>query len=372
MKTVGVITMHRIINYGSALQAYATLKAVSKFGYEAELIDYIFPNRRKTSTLLARIKNLALKLFLYLFHGDKEKRFNSFYTDYYNCSKRFSSPEELKSEHPSYDILLTGSDQVWNPLHTGDDYSFLLSFSEEGTPKISYASSFSKSILPDEYKAIYAQYLKDYKFISVREASGINIVRELIGKTPFCACDPTLLLSKEEWERLACKGKQLVKGEYVLLYILTYAYNPYPAILNIIEYVKKQINLPIVILDGSLSTNRIKGARNIKNAGPLEFLRLVKNASFVVTTSFHGTAFALNFERPFFSVLSDNPKNDTRMMDLLQAVGADDCALIYNNVIENKELSMDYTTITSRIKAVRRESSDYLKMILGQCVENNG
>ena len=371
MKKVGVITMHRIINYGSALQAYATLNAVSKFGYEAELIDYIFPNKKKNSTFLVKVKNLTLRIILFLFHGGKEKRFKSFYADYYNCSKKFSSPEDLKSEHPSYDILLTGSDQVWNPLYTGDDYSFLLSFSEDGTPKISYASSFSKSILPEEYKAIYAKCLRDYRFISVREASGINVVRELIGKTPFCACDPTLLLSKEEWGRLACKGKQLVKGEYVLLYILAYAYNPYPEILNIIEYVKKQTNLPIVILDGSLRTNKVEGARNIKNAGPLEFLRLVKNASFVVTTSFHGTAFALNFERPFFSVLSDNSKNDTRMMDLLQAVGADDRALVYNKVIENKDLSMDYVTITSRIKAIRRESSDYLKMILRQCVENN-
>lgn len=367
-KKVGIITMHRIINYGSALQAYATLKAVSMLGYEAELIDYIFPNKKRKIGLARKMKSLILKAFLSVFHADKKKSFDAFYLEYYNCSKPFRTPQELKEADFSYDILMTGSDQVWNPMHTGDDLSFLLAFSTDDTPKISYASSFSKSVLPEEYKITYAECLKNYKFISVREASGVNIVRELIGKTPYCACDPTLLLSGEEWSALANKGKQLVKGQYVLLYILAYAYNPYPDILNIIEYVRGRMNLPIVILDGSLKTNRIDGAKIIKNAGPLEFLRLVRDAAFVVTTSFHGTAFSLNFEKPFFSILNDDLKGDTRMLDLLKAVGAEDRALIYNAPVVEVPLDMNYVTIMPKVAAIRKESMDYLGVILEQSI----
>lgn len=359
-KKVGIITMHRVINYGSALQAYATLKAISMLGYEAELIDYIFPNKKRKIGLAGKMKSLILKAFLSVFHPGKKKNFDSFYSEYYNCSKPFRTPEELKVADFSYDVLMTGSDQVWNPMHTGDDLSFLLSFSTDNTPKISYASSFSKSVLPEEYKKTYAECLKKYKFISVREASGVNIVRELIGKTPYCACDPTLLLSGEEWSALADKGKQLVKGQYVLLYILSYAYNPYPDILNIIEYVRGKMNLPVVILDGSLMTNRIAGAKIIKNAGPLEFLRLVRDAAFVVTTSFHGTAFSLNFEKPFFSILNDDLKGDTRMLDLLKAVGAEDRALVYNAPVVDVSLNMDFSSVTIMVENIRKESLGHL------------
>ena len=365
-KKVGIITMHRTINYGSVLQAYATLKAVSMLGYEAELIDYIFPNKKRKIGLARKMKSLILKAFLSVFHAGKKKSFDAFYLEYYNCSKPFRTPEELREADFSYDILMTGSDQVWNPKHSGDDLSFLLSFSTDDTPKISYASSFSKSVLPEEYKKTYAECLKNYKFISVREASGVNIVRELIGKTPYCACDPTLLLSGEEWSALANKGKQLVKGQYVLLYILTYAYNPYPDILNIIEYIRGKMNLPVVILDGSLMTNRIAGAKIIKSAGPLEFLRLVRDAAFVVTTSFHGTAFSLNFEKPFFSILNDDLKGDTRMLDLLKAVGAEDRALIYNAPVVEVPLYMDYNSISPRVESIRKESMDYLNVILNK------
>lgn len=371
MKKVGIITMHRIINYGSALQAYATLKAISMLGYQAELIDYIFPNQKETIPFSTNLKNFILKFFIHLFHGNKKKKFNIFYKKFYNCSKEFHSAEELRNINMKYDILLTGSDQVWNPMHTKDDLSFLLSFNTNNTPQISYASSFSKSTLPAEHKKSYAECLKRYKHISVREKSGINIVKELIGKEPFCACDPTLLLSKKEWEDLASQGKQMVKGEYILLYILTYAYNPYPEILNIIEYVKKQANLPVVILDGSLKNNKISGAKNIKSAGPLEFLRLIKDAAFVVTTSFHGTAFSLNFEKPFFSVLSDKTKEDTRMLDLLDAVGAKERALVYNTPIIDTTFNMDYSIVTPKVKAIRKESQNYLNMILKDCSDNS-
>ena len=305
-----------------------------------------------------------------MFHGNKKEKFNLFYEKFYNCSQEFQTPEDLKNASLSYDILLTGSDQVWNPMHTEDDLSFLLSFCADNTPKISYASSFSKSVLPDEYKEVYAKHLKKYKHISVRENSGINIVHELTGKMPFYACDPTLLLSKKAWTDLALQGEHLVKGKYILLYILTYAYNPYPEILNIIEYVKNKVNLPVVILDGSLCTNKIEGAQNIKCAGPLEFLRLIKDADFIITTSFHGTAFSLNFERPFISVLSNNSKSDTRILDLLKVVNAKDRALVYNCSVNDISLDMDYNIITPKVEMIRKESYEYLKMVLKDCTKN--
>ena len=123
-----------------------------------------------------------------------------------------------------------------------------------------------------------------------------------------------------------------------------------------------------MILDGSIKTNRIAGAKIIKNAGPLEFLRLVRDAAFVVTTSFHGTAFSLNFEIPFFSILNDDLKGDTRMLDLLKAVGAEDRALIYNAPVVETPMNMDFRLVTPQLDKYRKESSHYLDVILQQCL----
>ena len=266
-----------------------------------------------------------------------------------------------------YDILVTGSDQVWTPIHILTDTSFFLPFAQAHTPKVAYAPSFSVSSVPEGFDTIIRPYVEAYSHISVREKSGLDIVSALTDKEVTMVCDPTLLLTKEDWMVLAEQSEIKVSEPYILVYVLSYAYNPYPAINAIIEKVQQELDMPLILLDAPILDMKLKNARFIKDAGPTEFLYLVQHASYIITTSFHGTAFALNFGIPFYSVIKDRSGFDTRMMDLIDAVEADR-AIVYDRPID-RPLTMDHTAIAKRLEEMRKHSQDYLKRSLAMAAE---
>ena len=360
MKKIGILTMHKVLNYGSALQAYALLHTLEGLQTNSVLIDYKFPNSTKRS-----VRTTLRRFFVNLLSGfvftRKKKRFQSFYQTYFKCTpKVYNTPEELQKDKFDFDIYMTGSDQVWNPLHVKNDTSFLLPFANKNTTKLAYAASFATTELPSHLKEKYCELLSEYKAISVREKSGITLAESLTGKKAELVCDPTLLLTKEEWSELAVQVPQRIKEPYILAYILTYAYNPYPEIDNIINEIQNKLNLKLVILDGSAKDLKRKNCTIIKDAGPLEFLSLIKNASFIITTSFHGTAFALNFEKPFYSIVKSFNNTDSRMLSLLDYVDAKDRAIEYDKKTSNFQSSINYSHITPQIKDFRNKSIDFL------------
>ncbi len=367
-KRIGIMTMHKVLNYGSALQAYALQHHISSTGNDAELIDYIFPNgkRKSAGSIKATIINSVANALVYFPKKRKKQRFAAFYDSYFNCSKeQFNSPEELMEFKPEYDVLITGSDQVWNPKHIKDDLSFFLPFAGKEMPKYSYGSSFSTATIPDTLSETFRKNLMRYNQISVREKSGLEIVKNLTGKEADFVCDPTLLLTKEEWSAMADKADnkfQFPKGKYILVYLLRYAYDPYPAVTDIINKIQEELQLPIVVLDPSLSESKFKNSTNVRDAGPLEFLKLVRDAAFVVTSSFHGTAFSLNLEVPFFSIIKERGRFDTRMTDLLDRAGADR-DIVYNASVD-KPFEMDYTTVSKNIADFRDKSKEFINSIM--------
>lgn len=359
---IGILTMHKVLNYGSALQAYALLHFVRSLGLNAELIDYIFPNRSKrklSSCLLNVLSDIVTGKCI------KERRFREFYKNYYRCSFcRYYTKQEFSEANLNYDILMTGSDQVWNPIHIKDDFSFFFPFVNSGKKKVSYASSFSVSTLPDNIKASFTNYLKTYSHISVREKSSVKIVKDLIDIEPAVVCDPTLLLTADDWSNMIANYPKPMKEPYILAYILRYSYDPYPEIFNIIEFVQKKYGYHVVMLDGSINDIKRKNTSIIKTAGPLEFLNWIKNASFIITTSFHGSAFALNFQIPFLSVIKDRTHSDNRMIDLLETCGCSDNIITYNQDLCDfsfKRKQEHIETSNKLLEKFRNSSIKYLK-----------
>ena len=370
-RRIGILTMHRVQNYGSALQAYALQEYINRLGYDAELIDYIFPNgkHKQRRPLKQRIKSTLFKWIFCLPIFRKNKRFARFYSAYYKCSEqRFDNPQSLVQYDYPYDILITGSDQVWNPIHILTDTSFFLPFAHSHTPKIAYAPSFSVASLPAGFEAIIRPYVEDYSHISVREKSGIDIMKSLTDKEVSMVCDPTLLLTKADWNVLAAQSKIKISEPYILVYVLSYAYNPYPAINAIIEKVQQELDMPLILLDAPVLDMKFKNARFIKDAGPAEFLYLVQHASFVITTSFHGTAFALNFGIPFYSVIRDHSGFDTRMIDLIESVEADR-AIVYDQPID-KPIAMNFENVEKRLEVIRQHSQAYIRNSLSHCCQS--
>ena len=391
MKSVGIITMHKVPNFGSALQAYALQRKVDELGYDAELIDYHYPNeyhcarqgltyfpQRSTFRLfmLNVIARLMLALRLNKFKKKAEERVNRyellknyrrFYKKFFKLSRFYDSIESVCDNPPDYDIYVTGSDQVWNPRFVANDPVFFLDFAGVGKPRLSYAASMSSRRIDKEFEDSYKVYLEKYDVISVREKSTAEIVSKMTGRETDVVSDPSLLLDKDEWLGI-CPKESLLKENFLLLYIQSYSYDPYPNIVTFTKKMAEHLGLKVVILLGLRKGYSIDGAVTFETAGPFEFLQLFRDAQFVVTTSFHGTVFALNFGKKFYSVVKKIDGEDCRIADFLRQCSAEHHLLEIDslNHIENLPQANTADTEVLKLQGFRGQSMDFLKKILMQ------
>lgn len=356
--TIGILTMHRVVNYGSALQTYALQRFLNEKGFESEIIDFVFTNNPHG------LKNWLRYFIKRNFIGSI--KFRRFWEENYMLSKQcYKTKEELSDTSCKYDIYLTGSDQVWNPNHNGDELTFMFDFIKSPTAiKVSYASSFSTSAIPQRMEKKYSELLSLYSAISVREEKAVALIKRLTGKEAAWVCDPTLLVDKEAWTELAKKGRLKIKKPYVLFYILTYAYNPYPEIEHIIQQVQEKYKgCKFVFLNGKVSDRRRHNSVVINNLSPYEFISLIENAEFVVTTSFHGTAFAINFRKPFYSIIQSNLLLDDRMYSLLHRLGLDNRAVCYDKELNFEEMRYDSEIENHIIEFIHTSQETLLKSL---------
>ena len=239
--------------------------------------------------------------------------------------------------------------QIWNPTCIKGDGVFLLDFVTNGKRRISYASSFAQAKLEEKFRKDMADSLRGFFSIAVRESNGVKIVKKLIGKDVPITLDPTLLLRKDDYGPLIKQSSLHIQKPYMLVYILQYAYDPYPYALDFSA--KQHLG--------------IKDMIHLHDAvGPAEFLSLFANASFVITTSFHGTAFALNFGVPFYSLLNDKSSSDDRMGNLLRLCGMEDRGIIINTRKVRVSTSFDINGCETRLRQKREESIAYLQRSL--------
>ena len=362
--------MHLPINYGSALQTYALQKTIEKIGYEVQIIDYVYPNKIHRGNV--SLKSVGSKIISFLINAlalfpniRQKKKYESFYKKYYNLTPtRYETANELISCPPIMDVYMSGSDQVWNSNFVKGDTSFLLGFAPEGSPKMSYSSSFAVDYVLNEYIGTYRELLKLYTFIGVREQSSLKLIKQLIGRDATLVCDPSLLLSKEEWLPMVDDARIDLPEKYILVYILGYSFNPYPYVDYIIENVQHKLDMEVIYLNGGKRDYFKRNSRVIKSSGPLEFIKLFAKASFVITTSFHGVAFAINFGIPFYGVVKKDNK-DTRIMSLLNVCGLEHRAVQYDSrVLPSIECEMEASL--NKLTDFRELSFNYLKTSLSQ------
>lgn len=330
---IGIITMHKPISYGSALQAYALQETLESLGYEAEIIDYQYPNKvhrqskNRFLDLLAAVRSFIFNALYGFSNIKKQKRFEQFWKNHFKLSIYYPTKESIISNPPQYDIYCTGSDQVWNPNFTKSDTTFLLSFVDNNKRKISYSSSFAIKELPSDFVDIYQKYLSMYTQLSVRETSGIDIIKGLLNRDAICVCDPTILVSKDRWLELSYKSKINIRKPYILVFMLGYSFNPYPEVNSIIEQIQEKIGCNIICLDGDKYDVFRLHTKVVKSAGPEEFLSLVRNATYVITSSFHGVVFSTIFEKAFTAIINEDGL-DSRIPDFLNKIG------LYNNAVD--------------------------------------
>lgn len=381
MKKVGIITIVNVNNYGAELQAFATFRKLQLMGYNAKIINYLYykdwryidskMSRSFNSMSIKgkiiyfakyRVASFVLNKILPLICKDVKQRianFNSFHQHNTRFSKLYKSMKDLYTDTPIYDVYMVGSDQVWNPNASSSIEPYFLTFAPHSALTVSYASSFGVSKIENNSIANRIKLgLSSIKTISVRESSGVNLVKELTGRTAQLVCDPTLLLNKSEWT-MFMKPVSNMPQRYVLIYQLSES----DAIVKLATRIGKQEQIPVYrICKRAFKVKKDKGVVNILNAGPSEFLSLITNASFIITNSFHGTAFSINFDVPFYTVVSAKKKNNNRMESLLDYVGLGKRIVKDDVDITNLPIvGYDVNATQLKLKSFRLESEKFLE-----------
>lgn len=367
MSKVGIITIHRIHNYGSVLQAYALQQVCEDLGYQTEIIDYLFPNNFQSDNKYQTAGDTQpnepkwIKMLFGLSLMRQHKGIDTFVANHLHLSQTsYSSPDALMDHPPHYDVYMTGSDQVWSPRHTNGDPAFMLHFAPNDKLKVAYAASIGASKIPTELQQGYSDLLRRYQYVSVREASGRGLLKELIGKEAQVVLDPTLLLNNDEWNKLATV-KRLVRKPYILCYFLNYSFNAFPYVDDLAADMQRQTGYDIVRVARPPHKLNLCGSVYRIDASPEEFLALVRDAELVLTTSFHGTAFAVNYGRPVFTVVKEKESGDSRQMNLMKSLGLEDKVLTISDAFPNATSShYDYRIEQQRLDMLRKESTRFL------------
>lgn len=361
-----VITRHGISNYGSLLQAMATQQVIEDLGHTCEIIDYIRDDEsymQQEKTLLRRKPEWnenPVKRMLYLAVRQPAgiaagKYFEKAQKKYLHLSKRYTTWEQLDRDRPKADVYITGSDQVWGPVENGSyDSSYCLSFTEESDRRIAYAASFGHTDMTPELENYYKKWLSRYESIAVREDSAVEILRNM-GIQAVQVLDPTLLLDASYWSRYT---QPIREGKYLLIYQL---HNDR----RLDEYAEKaaaSTKLPLIRISASLHQISRKG-KFVWLPETGQFLSYIKNAECLITDSFHGTAFAINFHTPFVEVLPDN-NTGTRNMSILKMTGLTDRILTNVNDTALAERKIDYTEADRILADKRKESLGILRSMI--------
>ena len=365
-KKIGIVTLVGYFNYGNRLQNYALQQALMSLGYDCETI--IFEEKtvyKKRNTLirlinyfrypiLNKIKVIKRTLTKKEYIESEKIRYNTFYqfsklhileSKTYNIDNNDDS--ELLNK---YDCFIVGSDQVWNPNYIQDTRQFFLQFTEN-QKKIAYAASFGISEIPIQYVDLYRSSLIDFKFISVREESGAQIVKELTNTDVQVLVDPTLLIGKEEWLNISIKAKNRPETGYLLTYFLS---KKSRRIHEFIKQFAKKNNLSIINLG-------IKSEKETYRTGPNEFIDYIHKCSILFTDSFHGSVFSILFEKPF--VVFDRGDMNSRISTLLRKFRLEDRH--WNSIKTNKNyFDINYSHIPIIIEEEKEKSITFLKSML--------
>lgn len=363
---IRTITCHKVDNHGANLQAYALMHYLGSLDNDVEIIDYVpdwFKHFRPFYCATPRFAANPVLKFAYIcakFPGRvksyrkynksaRKANFDAFRSKYYKLTNHYDSFAELMSKPVDADLFIAGSDQIWNTMmDNGKDPAYYLQFVPDEKVTATYAASFSVSEIPDALKSQIKKRIDSIDFVSVREKSAIDILDELGIYNAKVVLDPVFLLNKEHWTEIESNAK------FDDDYILVYDFEGTEEVENFAAKYAKEHNLKIY----SLYSNNYCD-KSFEDYGPDMFLSLIKNAAFVLSNSFHATAFSLIYEKEF-CVIKRQEGINSRMIDLLDSVGIHD-----RIVCDYKEFSeIDYSAVKELLELQINYSKAYLNTVL--------
>ena len=361
---VDVITRHAVANYGSIIQAYATQKVIEDLGYECDIINYVREDekdRNISKTLLKNSakwnKNFVTRMIFKIIQDPNYyisyKKFCKFRKKLLKETIEYNTIEQLKNNLPDADIFCTGSDQVWGPIGTSEyDEAYFLKFVPNDKKTIAYSSSFGKK---DNNKSVIGNLkylLSDYSKLLVREDTAVDIIKNAGFENVEQVVDPVLLLKDVDFDKIIEEPK--IKEDYILVYQLhdNKKFEKYT------QKIAKEKNMKLIRVSPSL-TNFFKCGKTVYLPTPREFLGYIKNAKFIITDSFHGTAFSLIFNKKFVDIPPQN--GITRIESVLRVFGLENRLVKNYDEYDILDKDIDYDRVNAIIDAQRLSSLQKLK-----------
>ena len=349
---IKTITCHDVYNLGASLQAYALQHYLEKIGHDVEIIDYkpeylskhhklwLVANPKFNKPFIKQLYLLA-KLPGRLIALKRKKVFDNFTSKYLRLTRRYNSYEELKNDAPEADCYIAGSDQIWNTLfRNGRDAAFYLDFGNQNIKRISYAASFATPEIVPEYRKFVEEKLKRIDYISIRERISLPLLESLGRKDGVAVCDPVFLLNKNEWESHI--DNSIIKQKYILVYLT----NTSDSIKNITKTIAEKTGWKIYTV-GAISANYAD--KNYTNAGPFDFIHLIRDAQFIISNSFHATAFSIIFEKNFCVVNREEEINE-RMKSVLNDFGLNE--RLVTKYDDNLLKEIDYSIFKEKVQSI--------------------
>ncbi len=392
MKKIGLVTLYNSDNYGAMLQAYALQTTIRNLGCECEIVQHDrfgVPLKKRGKTRRDKLNDTLQYLRMSLRHprvlayfwqscdkwikkGLKQHFASSreFQRDFFtNLSPVFyNSIQQIRDDPPRCDAYICGSDQIWNPSRFEGAAPFFLDFGGEDVARIAYAPSLAADRIPESMRPQYKKWIERFQAVSVREPSGCAAVEEATGIKPSCVLDPTFLLDREAWTALAEEDPNR-RRKFIFCYFL--GKENFIAAYDAIRRLAKRLEAEVVLLPKGRHTLAKGLCPDEQLCGPRAFLGYVKNAAYVLTDSFHGTALSLNFGKDF-AVFRGRANASfsgkfIRMKNILETLGLEDRVFAQGKLPPLAPI--DYATAAPKLAALVRDSKTFLRDALANVRE---
>ena len=371
-KRVGILTFHRAINYGAALQAYALLSCLNRSGYNAEIINFIpeghyrttgyFPKKISGSSLKQNVRSLMNRSVL----KRRDEAFCVFAEQYMNLNTvKPIGFDEMESVLKQYDAVICGSDQIWNPDLSDADEAFFLPF-EGSYRRIAYGISTGSGRLCDyAHPQRIRECIREYSALSFRDEASLQSLYRFYSpnNAPEIVCDPTLLHDRSFYESIADKERYSEQP-----YIFLYTVNGRMAAIDAADRLSEETGTPYYTMPTAAPNktwDRLGSHVPDGSLSPQAFLSWIRDAEYIVTDSYHGAVFSLLFGKKFCIIATEdesgNPLYDSRIMQLCKDFSAEDRYLRKDGVCTAVLDTLHVVDTEEHRKALAEKAEDYLQ-----------
>lgn len=356
---IGVLTFQNADNYGAVLQAYALKQVLQSLDFEVDVINYNCPAIYQAYRLFSKIDiksvDFLKRLIKWPFWLHRHMKFEYFRRKYLTIDTPLLSAAQVSALASKYDYFITGSDQVFNLRMTQFDSTYFLPFADS-EKSLSYAASFGISLEQMDAKELqfFKKHLKHFGKLSLREGEGERIVNNIINQHAQVHIDPTLLLTSGQW-------KELIRSDFSEPYILLYLMSKDEKLISFARELSKQKGYRIVNIPSVLKVIPWKHTTHVVPS-PRRWLSLFAHASYVVTNSFHGAAFSINFNKKFFLGRLQANGTGSRLAHLMNITGLQD--RFYTNSKQNYDSPIDWEKVNRSIESERQKAFGYLRELM--------